>query len=111
MLKKKYKPSRLNKWYVKHFILAPCARGFEVPEMAVVWWCFLASIYNSKSLSVFISPLGKLLIKVQKEGDEGFGFYGDADIFWVRENGVTIGTYKQVNGVVYEITYDTPVDE
>lgn len=111
MLKKRYKPNRLNKWYVKHFILAPCARGFEVSEMAVVWWCFLASIYNSKFLSVFVNHSWKLLIKVQKDGDDGFAFSANSDIVWLRENGVTVGTYKQINGVVYEITYDTPVDD
>ena len=58
-----------------------------------------------------VSPSEKVLIKVQKEGDKGFAFYANADIMWLRENDVTIATYKQINGIIYEITYDTPPDE
>lgn len=110
MLKKRYKPNRLNKWYTKHFILTPCVRGFEVSEMAVVWWCFLASIYNSKLLSISYNHMGRVLIKVQNGEREGFSFNANSENVCLSEdNGVQI--YKQVNGVVYEITYDTPVDE
>lgn len=110
MLKKKYKPSRLNKWYVKHFILTPCARGFEVFEMVAVWWCFLASIYNSKSLSISYNHMGRAYIKVQDKNGEGFSFNAlSENVCLPEDNGARI--YKQVNGVVYEITYDTPVDD
>lgn len=110
MLKKKYKPNRLNKWYVKHFILAPCARGFEVSEMAVVWWCFFASMYNSKFLYIGYNHVGEPYIKVQKENEKGFSFHANSEMYCPYENDI-LKMYKQVNGVVYEITYDTPVDD
>lgn len=53
MLKKKYKPSRLNKWYTKHFVLTPCMRGqAEVTEVVLVWWCFMSFLYNDSLLNI-----------------------------------------------------------
>lgn len=67
MLKKRYKPSRLNKWYTKHFVLTPCMRGVEVSETVVVWWCFLASIYNSKFFPYLFLLWGKYLSKYKRK--------------------------------------------
>lgn len=48
MLKKKYKPSRLNKWYTKHFVLTPCMRGqAEVTEVVLVLCRFYITIVCS----------------------------------------------------------------
>lgn len=87
MLKKKYKPSRLNKWYTKHFILAPCMRGLEVPEVTVVWWCFFASIFNSSLISLNVNNAGQAFIVLFKRDGNAYvrdqSFFADTHILYV----------------------------
>lgn len=113
MLKKKYKPSRLNKWYTKHFILAPCMRGLEVPEVTVVWWCFFASIFNSSLISLNVNNAGQAFIVLFKRDGNAYvrdqSFFADTHTLCMWNNGEHY--YKQIDGVVYEITFDTPPDE
>lgn len=113
MLKKKYKPSRLNKWYTKHFILAPCMRGLEVPEVTVVWWCFFASIFNSSLISLNMNNAGQAFIVLFKRDGNTYvrdqSFFADIHTLCMWNNGEHY--YKQIDGVVYEITFDTPPDE
>lgn len=67
MLKKKYKPSRLNKWYTKHFVLTPCMRGqAEVTEVVLVWWCFMSFLYNDSLLNI-ICAHGATFIEILKK--------------------------------------------
>lgn len=67
MLKKKYKPSRLNKWYTKHFVLTPHTRGqAEVTEVVLVWWCFMSFLYNDSLLNI-ICAHGATFIEILKK--------------------------------------------
>lgn len=111
MLKKKYKPSRLNKWYVKNYVLSRCVYGqAEVTEKMVVWWCFLSSIYNNKSISVK-AHRGKVCFYIsESKMEEPFIFNASADVFCLYNDKNTAGaTYKQIDGVIYEFSYDTPI--
>lgn len=70
MLKKKYKPSRLNKWYTKHFVLTPCMRGqAEVTEVVLVWWCFMSFLYNDSLLNIICAHGATFIEILKKEND------------------------------------------
>lgn len=115
MLKKKYKPSRLNKWYTKHFVLTPCMRGVEVSETVVVWWCFMSFLYNDSLLNI-ICTHGTTYIEVMKKENDTYvqqlAFNANCETMFIpSRKGQRERYFKQINGIIYEITYDTPPDE
>lgn len=105
MLKKKYKPSRLNKWYTKHFVLTPCMRGqAEVTEVVLVWWCFMSFLYNDSLLNIICAHGATFT--------QQFVFNANGETMCIPSSkGRRERYFKQINGIIYEITYDTPPDE
>ena len=116
MLKKKYKPSRLNKWYTKHFVLTPCMRGqAEVTEVVLVWWCFMSFLYNDSLLNIICAHGATFIEILKKENDtytQQFVLMLMVKLCVFRPvKGEEKDISNKSTGLFYEITYDTPPDE
>lgn len=114
MLKKIYKPSKINRWYTRVFVIYPLLRdiGAFRDDRQEVWWCFLAHYLHSWNFTMVETSgrSGSAMQFVIYENGKSFRFHAHADVVQFQLGGFLKGkVFKEINGVVYEITYDTPI--